>query len=655
MDLSSFAAQLLNGLAQASSLFLIASGLSLIFGVTRVVNFAHGSFFMLGLYVAYGLTHGLGQALGLGVSYWPLVLLSGLLVGLLGAAIEVVFLRPLYPSPEIFQLLGTFALVLIFKDAALYVWGAEDLLGPRAPGLSGAVELLGRKVPSYDLFLVFLGPGVLALLWFILRRTRWGVLIRAASLDREMVGALGVEQRVLFTSVFALGCALAGWAGALQLPREPANLNLDLLAVGEAFVVVVVGGLGSVPGAYLAALLISEVKAVCIAMGSVEWGGVTLVLSKLTLVAEFLVMAVVLIFRPWGLLGRAQRDGDVSVQKSQAEATLPSLPVWVWGVLGITLFFLPTFTAPFPYVTVLAIDLLVATLFACSLYFLMGPAGMLSFGHAAFLGLGAYSAALLSVRAHWPMEITLCIAPLISGGFALFIGWFCVRLKGVYLAMLTLAFSQVLWSICFQWDEFTGGSNGLTGVWPSLNFQTKAHYYQLTLVLVGLSLWIMRLIQLSPLGFALRAARDSSLRAQAIGIEVRTLQWMALGIAGVFAGLSGALFAFSKGSISPDSLGISKSIDALLMVLLGGLQSPMGPILGALSFTWLQDVLIRETPYWRSCLGGGILVLVLLCPKGLMGIAVGIDSGWRKFSFLGSFLRSFSRSLSSSHEKEGPR
>ncbi len=620
MDASSFAVQLLNGLAQASTLFLVAAGLSLIFGVTKIVNFAHGSFYMLGVYIAYALTEGLGRRWGLTWSYWPLVLLTGLIVGLLGAGVEVLFLRRIYKSPEIYQLLCTFGLVLITKDASLWLWGAEDLLGPRAPGLAGAVEILGRRVPSYDLFLILMGPLVLCLLWWMLKRTRLGVLIRAASQDREMVGALGVDQRALFTAVFALGCALAGLAGALQLPREPANLNLDMLTIVEAFVVVVVGGLGSMPGAFAAAVLIAQIKAICIAIGSVEIAGLSFAFSKLTLVAEFLVMALVLVFKPWGLMGSEDLKSREQTPINGSLALQASPPLWVWSIGVVFLFFIPTLTQDSAYNTVLAIDVLTATLFAMSLYFLMGPGGMLSFGQAAFFGLGAYACGLLVIELHLSMPWALVLAPLITALFAAMMGWFCVRLTGVYLAMLTLAFAQILWSICFQWESFTGGSNGLTGIWPSALFSEKAHYYYLTLCLVTGSLWILGRIIQAPFGFALRSARDSSLRAQAIGMDVKTLQWTAFAVSGYFAGLAGALFAFSKGSISPDSLGISKSVDALVMVLLGGLHAFLGPILGALSFTWLQDIIVRETQYWRACFGAVILLLVLVFPNGLMGV-----------------------------------
>ena len=164
MNFSGFVVQLLNGLAGASSLFLVAAGLSLIFGVTRIVNFAHGSFYMIGIYVAYSMVGWLGTGLG----FWPALLLAAVAVGVLGAVVEMVLLRRIYRAPELFQLLATFALVLVLRDGVLWLWGAEELLGPRAPGLSGAVTILGRLFPTYDLFLIVVGPAVLGLLWLLL-------------------------------------------------------------------------------------------------------------------------------------------------------------------------------------------------------------------------------------------------------------------------------------------------------------------------------------------------------------------------------------------------------------------------------------------------------------------------------------------------------
>jgi branched-chain amino acid transport system permease protein len=268
---------------------------------------------------------------------------------------------------------------------------------------------------------------------------------------------------------------------------------------------------------------------------------------------------------------------------------------------------------------VLLIDLLIAGLFAASLHFIMGPGGLHSFGHAAYFGLGAYGAALLVRKLGVPMEVALFGAPLVATAGALVFGWFCVRLSGVYLAMLTMAFGQITWASVYQWDSFAGGSNGLTGIWPSAWAADKRAYYYLTLALFAVVLSVLYRGVFSPFGFTMRAARDSVLRAEAIGINVRRIQWVAFVCAGAVAGIAGALFAFSKGSISPESLHVSKSIDGLVMVLLGGVQTLVGPVVGAASFTWLQDTIGRNADYWRAVLGGVILGLILLFPGGIAG------------------------------------
>ncbi len=612
MTLADLLVQLVNGLAQASTLFLLASGLSLIFGVTRVVNFAHGSFTMLGLYAAIAMAERLGGAAG----FWLALPLAAVALGVLGAVAEMTILRRVYRAPELFQLLATFGLVLVIKDAALWLWGPEDIFGPRAPGLSGSVEVAGLAVPTWDLFLIVLAPLLLLALEALLARTRWGVLVRAATEDRHMVGALGVNQAWLFTGVFALGSALAGLAGALQMPREPASLGLDLITVTDAFVVVVIGGLGSLRGAFLAAGLVGVVKTLCFALGSVELGGVSLNFSKLTLVVEFLLMALTLVLRPWGLAGRPPAGGQES----------PALVEWVRvpGVrfaAGSCARLLAAAALPLvadEYAVVLGTDIAVFALFAVSLHFLMGPGGMAPFGHAAFFGVGAYAAGLLA-QAAWPMATALLAAPLAAAAAGLAVGWFCVRLSGVYLAMLTLAFAQIAWSVAFQWDELTGGSNGLVGIRPAYWAADKAHFYWLVLASGGLAVALLWRALQSPFGFALRAARDNPRRAQALGIDARRVQWLAFPAAAAAAGLAGALFAYSKGSLSPEAMGIARSVDGLVMVLLGGLHTLAGPVAGAALFTWLQDEIIRRTDYWRLILGAVILLLVIAFPRGVVG------------------------------------
>src|SRR5688572_25362035 len=232
------------------------------------------------------------------------VLGAALGVGLIGVLMELLLLRRIYRVPELFQLLATFGVVLAVQDLVLKVWGPLDILGPRAPGLRQAVVIFGHRFPAYELFLIAMGPLVLGLLWLLMHKTRYGVLVRAATQDREMVGALGVNQALLFTGTLFLGAALAGLGGALQTPKLAANPHMDLSVIAETFVVTVVGGMGSVPGAFLAALLIGQLQAFGI-----------LVFPKITLVLVFLLMALVLMVRPWGLMGRPEA--------AQARVVLP--------------------------------------------------------------------------------------------------------------------------------------------------------------------------------------------------------------------------------------------------------------------------------------------------------------------------------------------
>jgi branched-chain amino acid transport system permease protein len=598
--------QTLNGLASASSLFLVASGLSIIFGVTRIVNFAHGSFYMLGAYIAVMVISALGGQDGF--SFWGGILLAACLVALIGGLVEIVILRRIYAAPELFQLLATFGVVLMIQDITLYIWGPEDKLGPRAPGFRSFVMILDNRFPSYELFLIVVGPVVLLALWLLFNRTRWGTLVRAATLDREMVGALGVNQRLLFTSVFMFGSFLAGLGGALQLPREAVTLHMDLAMITEVFVVVVVGGLGSITGAYLAAVLIGLVHA----FGIVYF-------PKSTLVLAFLVMALVLVVKPYGLLGR-KPSGHAARGQAIPEPLLKPADQQTRmlgaGLLAV-LIILPPFLGD--YGISFMTELVIFALFAASLHFMMGPGGMHSFGHAAYFGLGAYGAALAVKWLAAPMALGLLASPLLAGLAGVLFGWFCVRLSGVYLAMLTLAFAQIAWATAFQWIDVTGGDNGILGVWPSEWAKPKLAYFYLAIVLVAGGVLALRQLIFSPFGYALRAGRDSPLRAEASGLNVQRLQWAGFTVAAVAAGLAGGLFAFFKGSVFPTYLSIPKSVDALLMVLLGGIQTISGPIVGAFVFAGLEEQLMRFTAYWRFILGLVIVLLVILFPKGLAG------------------------------------
>lgn len=595
--------QTLTGLSSASSLFLVAAGLTVIFGVTRVVNFAHGSLTMLGAYLGWTIL----SALPRDPAFFALgVILAGLATAAIGILIETTLLRRIYHAPELLQLLATFGVVLVVQDLVLKLWGPDDLTLSRPRWMRSFVTIAGERMPFYDLLMIAIGPLVLLALWLLFTRTRWGTLVRAATQDREMVAALGVDQRLLFTTVFALGAGLAGIAGALSLPDGSANQGIDLTTITDAFVVVVVGGLGSLPGAYIASLLIALLQAFGIVL-----------LPKITLVLVFAVMAIVLIFRPNGLLGR-----PLTATRGEANTlTLirPAIPALRYlGIAALAAAIaVPFFIGPF-LLSVLT-EMLIAMLFAASLHVMMGPGGMASFGHAAWFGLGAYAAAFTVKSLSLPMSAALLLAPAAAALAALIFGGFVVRLSGVYLAMLTLAFAQIVWAVMFQTVSITGGDNGILGIWPSPWAANPMIFYGLTLVICAAGTLLLRRALYAPFGYALRATRDSPTRAEAIGLNATTIRLTAFVIAGAAAGLAGGLTAFSKGSVFPTYISISRSVDALLMVLLGGVQTMTGPIIGALTYTGLFDVLLLITDLWRLVLGLSIIALVLLFPQGIAG------------------------------------
>jgi branched-chain amino acid transport system permease protein len=186
--------------------------------------------------------------------------------------------------------------------------------------------------------------------------------------------------------------------------------------------------------------------------------------------------------------------------------------------------------------------------------------------------------------------------------------------------MLTLAFAQITWAIVFQWQDVTGGSNGLIGIWPPAWLADQTVFYTFVFILTTASLGLMGTMVFAPFGLALRASRDAPQRAESMGVPVKWVQWWAFVMAGALAGLAGGLYVFAKGSVAPEVLSVTKSIDGLVMVLLGGIQTLIGPIIGAISFVGLHDLMARHTEYWRATLGGVILLLVLLFPQGLAGI-----------------------------------
>lgn len=288
---SLFFAQFLSGLTRAMVLFLVASGLSLIFGVMSVLNFAHGSYYMFGAFICYELLKLTGGSpMGF---FWTILIIAPVSIALIGVIIELVLMRRTYALGHLPQLLITYGLVLIAGDIVRFVWGGNYYSVPRPPWFSGSISFFGMSFPFYNIFIILLGFAVFAGLWLLIYKTKLGMIIRAAVYDRDLVSALGIPIPKLFTAVFALGIFLAGIAGGAYAPLSTVSVGMDISLLIESFLVIIVGGVGSLTGTFLGALIVSEVYAFGI-----------LFFPELALAFIFIIMLVVLIVRPYGLLGQ---------------------------------------------------------------------------------------------------------------------------------------------------------------------------------------------------------------------------------------------------------------------------------------------------------------------------------------------------------------
>jgi branched-chain amino acid transport system permease protein len=604
---------LVNGMGIAAGLFIVSSGLSIIFGVSRVYNFAHGSLYMLGAYIAFSIL----IRLPAGPLWFMLgIVLAALAVGLVGLVIEVAILRRIYNAPHHLQIITTFGVFLIIRDAAQMIWGPVQLVAPSVPGLSSPIRILGKPYPNYYLLMFAVSLAILAALLLIFRRTRWGVLLRAAVQDRDMVSALGVNQKLLFTSVFVLSAALAGLAGGLDMLRVSASLDMDINLVIDAFAVVVIGGMGSIVGSFVASILVGLLTAVG-----------TIYFQQLSLALVFVTMGVILMVRPKGLFGKnvgatlEERGTEETILKPASERAR-----WAWaaivGVLAVAPFVLG------PYWIDTLIEAIIFTFFAYTFYLLAGVAGMVSFGQAAYFGIGMYAPALLFKFYGLGMTPALLVAPIAAGCAAALVGLVSVRLVGIYFGMLTLAFAQILWSITNQWMEVTNGEVGILGIWPDGWASDRRVYYFLTLFISCCAVLAIRRLVFSPFGYSLRAARDSAGRADAIGIDVRRQKWLAFTIAGTLSGAAGVLMLYHKGGAFPSNMDLQVSLDVFVMALLGGLQSLNGPIIGAVIYRFLKIILQTNFYHWNMIVGVILILLALFLPRGISGF-IGDIKTWR--------------------------
>ena len=598
-----FVAQLLNGLVYGVLLFLIAAGLSLIFGLMNVVSLAHGSFFMLGAYFGLSIFKITG-------SFWWALVLAPIPVIALGVLMELLFLRPLYRRGHLDQVLLTFGFTFVFLDLVQTLWGRTVLRLPAPPSLQGTVQIGLGVFSAYRLCLIGFGFAIALLLWLFLERSRIGAMVRAGVDNAVMAAGLGANIPALFTGIFGFGVALAALGGIAAAPVLGLYPGMDSEILIPAFIVIVIGGMGSLRGAFVGSLLIG----IADTFGKAYFQSIALFLI-------YLAMTAVLLIRPQGLFGI--KYSDVAIAPAVATTSRPStLQTRAAEFLVLlALLVLPFLMTDYP--RALVSEIYIFAIFAMSLDLLLGFTGLMSLGHAAFFGLGAYAVAVLGVQFGINAWLGVVAGVAIAGCGAALIGFFCVRTAGIPFLMLTLAFSQLVFSVALKWRDVTGGSDGIAiAEKPSFfgfDLSNSLVMYFMALSFFALAYWGLRRLLNAPLGHAFVGIRENEQRMAAIGYPTRAYKLVSFTIAGAIAGLAGGLYAIFNGFISADAVYWTASGDILIMTMLGGAGTLIGPAVGAALVLLMKNVVSSYSEHWLAIIGVTFICCVMFFPGGLWG------------------------------------
>lgn len=595
-------AQLLNGLVYGMLLFLMAAGLSLIFGLMNVVSLAHGSFFMLGAFFGLSIYELTG-------SFWLGFLFAPVPVAIIGIATEMVFLRPLYRRGHMDQVLLTFGFTFVFFDIVQSVWGRTVRNLPPPEALRGTVEFGVGVFSTYRLFLIALGVTLALLLWLFLERSRLGAMVRAGVDDAAMAAGLGANIPALFTAIFGAGVALAAVGGVAAGPILGLYPGMDAEILIPAFIVIVIGGMGSLRGAFIGSLLI----------GIADTFGKAY-LPSMALFLIYLVMAIVLLVRPQGIFGIVHTHAaSAPTFPLTLKPTKYARTIGLFVVAAMVVY--PFLVSNYP--RELITEIYIFAIFAMSLDLLLGFTGLMSLGHAAFFGIGAYGVALLATHLGISAWIGLAVGVVAAAGGAAVIGFFCVRTTGISFLMLTLAFSQLVFSAALKWRDLTGGTDGMAiPDKPRLfgfEMSNSINMYFVALVLFLLCYFGLRRLLNSPLGHTFIGIRENEQRMQAMGYPTRAYKLLSFVIAGGLAGFSGGLYAIFNSYISPDAIYWTSSGDILIMVMLGGAGTLIGPVIGTGLFLLMKNVVSTYSDHWLLIIGVIFIACVMFFPGGIWG------------------------------------
>lgn len=620
-----FFSQLLNGLAIGQVYALIALGFSLVFGVSNLINFAQGALFMLGAFLAFSGVVYLGLPLSLAAA------LSVLAVSLVSVLIERVALRPLQEGPAIAPLLSTLALGLIIEQCAEHLWSPESQAFP-VPFVEATYFIGGTYIGSTDVLIFLLGgAAAAALTWFL--STSWhGWALRATAQDRDAAAQLGVSpqraRRLAFGLAGALG-ALSGILVALYFKSVFPQMGLPFGLKG--FAAALIGGLSSIPGAVLGGLLLGIVET--LASAYVGEGYRDLV--------AFSLLLGFLLWRPHGLLGDRRLDalggGGAAAGPMPGTSLLASassqrqahrvhdMPPWGFLLAGALLAPLP-WLVPGHYVLQAVGYALVFALLAASATLVCGAMGILSLGHAAFYGVGAYTVAVLGRTHGWPADAALPAAVLLTAAVAALAALPVIRLSGHTAALGTLAIGQIGYLLFMTCLPLTRGPMGILNI-PApqldmlggLRLGSVSQRHVLVTAVTAVALYLTQRLLRSGIGRVWRGLREDRLAAHSAGLPVRRYVLLGFAVSGALAGAAGGLFAYIQGVVSPDSFSVHASILLLTMAVLGGLGNLTGAALSGFALALLPE-LLRPFAAWRTLVYGLVLLLVLrVRPQGLLG------------------------------------
>jgi len=621
-----FINSIFNGVTLAGLYFLVASGFTLVFGLMRNVNLAHGSLYLLGAYIGYEVVQRTGiWLLGVGAGFMAL--------SLIGILMQVFVFRRL-EGDELRQTLVTLGISIVAADLMLAIWtGITYQIGVPA-WLDGAIKLpivttvrangtaVMMTYPFYRLIVLGTAIVVGVGLWLMISRTRIGMMIRAGVDDRSMLSASGINVHTVFAVVFAVGAGLAGFAGVVGGSALSLAPGEDVRYLIASLVVVIVGGMGSIPGAAIGALLV----------GLAEQIGLVY-LPTYGIVLTFVIMVVALALRPQGIMGTT-RTSATPVLALDQPSRAAVVPAWFGPAqiaLAVALLLYPAVASEF-FVAQIGAYSLIWGLLALSMMLLAGYGGMVSLAQITTAGVAAYTVAIFgtnNMNIHgfgWPWWVLVPFAVLVAATVSALIGAISVRTEGIYTIMITLAIAAAFFYFAQQNYALFNGHSGYAGI-PTprvfgIDWRDPVPFYYLCLLVAAACYAAVLYCSRSTFGLALQAIRDNGRRMRAVGFNVTAHKDVAYFYSGVIAGLAGVLLVWFNGRVSPGTVDVGQAVEVLVIAVIGGLRHPIGPFVGAafviLIQTFAIDIVGAER--YNTLIGLVFLAIVFASPDGLLGL-----------------------------------